>query len=88
MADARDVFISYARPSEEEARLIVELLRDKAFSVWRDAEALRQFAYDSPGHRQAITLTRESGWFAEELFARFRVLTIEGTIDGAPLPVT
>ena len=58
------------------------------FSVWRDAKALRQFAYDSPGHRQAITLTRESGWFAEELFARFRVLTIEGTIDGAPLQVT
>lgn len=55
------------------------------FSVWRDAEALRTFAYDSPGHREAITRTRETGWFAEELFARFALLSTDGTIDGAPL---
>ncbi|MCZ3387904.1 MAG: hypothetical protein LH645_02000 [Actinomycetia bacterium] len=58
------------------------------FSVWRDADALRRFAYESPCHQQAITSTRETGWFAEELFARFSVLAIDGTIDGAPLQVT
>lgn len=58
------------------------------FSVWRDADSLRRFAYESPSHRQAIASTRETGWFVEELFARFSVLAIDGTIDGAPLQVT
>jgi hypothetical protein len=58
------------------------------FSVWRDTAALRRFAYQNPGHQQAIRRTRETQWFAEELFARFAVVDIEGTIDGAPFPVT
>jgi hypothetical protein len=58
------------------------------FSLWRDAAAIRRFAYESSGHRQAIARTRETQWFAEELFARLTVLDIEGTIDGAPLRVT
>ena len=45
MADMRDVFISYARPSENDARKIVELLRDKGFSVWRDDELPAHRAY-------------------------------------------
>ena len=57
------------------------------FSIWRDADAIRQFAYESPGHRDAIARTRDAGWFSEELFARFSILAIDGTIDGAPLPV-
>ena len=52
------------------------------FSLWRDADAMRDFAYDSETHRQAIRQTRQTGWFAEELFARFAVLTVEGTVDG------
>jgi adenylate cyclase len=45
MADTRDVFISYARPSEEEAHRIAELLRGKGFSVWRDDELPAHRAY-------------------------------------------
>lgn len=58
------------------------------FSLWRDAAAIRRFAYETHGHRQAITRTRETGWFAEELFARFTVLDVDGSIDGKPLNVT
>lgn len=58
------------------------------FSIWRDDGAIRRFAYESPSHRQVIARTRETGWFAEELFARFAVLDIDGTIDGASLEVT
>lgn len=58
------------------------------FSLWRDADAIRRFAYESSAHRQAITRTRETRWFAEELFARFTVLDIAGTVDGATLQVT
>ena len=45
MADTRDVFISYARPSEDEAHRIAELLRGKGFSVWRDDELPAHRAY-------------------------------------------
>jgi adenylate cyclase len=45
MPDTRDVFISYARPSEEEAHRVAGLLRDEGFSVWRDDELPAHRAY-------------------------------------------
>ena len=45
MPDTRDVFISYARPSEEEAHRIAEMLRNAGFSVWRDDELPAHRAY-------------------------------------------
>lgn len=48
------------------------------FSVWRDAAALRDFAYAQPAHRAVIEQTRATGWYAEELFARFAVLEVTG----------
>ena len=54
-------------------------------SLWDSAAALRAFAYDSPAHRQAITQTTRVGWYSEELFARFEVLDVRGTLDGKDL---
>jgi hypothetical protein len=48
------------------------------FSVWRDAAAIRDFAYALPAHRAVIQQTRDTGWYAEELFARFAVLELSG----------
>jgi len=48
------------------------------FSVWRDAITLRDFAYGRPEHREVIAQTRATGWYAEELFARFAVLDVSG----------
>src|SRR5689334_16401862 len=45
MADTRDVFISYARPSEQQAHRIAEQLRSSGFSVWRDDELPAHRAY-------------------------------------------
>jgi len=45
MPDTRDVFISYARPSEAQAHSIAEALREKGFSVWRDDELPAHRAY-------------------------------------------
>ena len=52
------------------------------FSVWRHADALRDYAYSRPAHRAVVKQTRELGWYAEELFARFAVLETRGTVDG------
>jgi hypothetical protein len=52
------------------------------FSVWDDATALRMFAYDSVAHARVIADTTRLGWYAEELFARFRVLGTHGSYRG------
>jgi hypothetical protein len=52
------------------------------FSVWRDATELRGYAYDGTAHRDAIRMTAARRWYAEELFARFAVLSASGLLDG------
>jgi len=47
-------------------------------SLWRDATDLTRFAYRQPEHRAVIARTPVDQWYAEELFARFAVLGIEG----------
>jgi len=47
-------------------------------SLWRDATDLTRFAYRQPEHRAVIARTPVDRWYAEELFARFAVLGIEG----------
>ena len=99
MADARDVFISYARPSEEEARLIVELLRDKAFSVWRDDELPAHRAYSDvieerlKSAKAVVVLwsaeSAKSHWVrAEADSAREAGTLVQASLDGSlpPMP--
>jgi hypothetical protein len=52
------------------------------FSLWDSADALTDFAYRRAAHLQAVRRTAELGWYAEELFARFAVLDVEGTFRG------
>ena len=52
------------------------------FSLWRDDGALRGYAYGRAPHVQAIRRTAEVGWYAEELFARFAVVDVEGRYEG------
>ena len=47
-------------------------------SIWRDAADLTRFAYRQPEHAAVVASTPRQRWYAEELFARFRVLDIEG----------
>jgi hypothetical protein len=55
------------------------------FSVWQNEEDLGRFAYRAPEHSAVIRRTRELGWYAEELFARFDVLAASGTYRGRPV---
>ena len=50
------------------------------FSLWDSAQAIKDFAYKGAAHQKAIAQTAEFNWYAEELFARFAVREIRGTI--------
>jgi adenylate cyclase len=99
MPDTRDVFISYARQSEEEAHRIAELLREKGFSVWRDDELPAHRAYSDVIEERLksakavvvlwCTESARSHWVrAEADTAREAGTLVQATLDGAlpPMP--
>ena len=47
-------------------------------SVWRGSADIVRFAYRQPQHAAAVASTPHQRWYAEELFARFRVLDVTG----------
>lgn len=50
------------------------------FSIWESGADLREFAYKGAAHTGAISDTEKYKWYAEELFARFSVREIRGSI--------
>jgi hypothetical protein len=55
------------------------------FSLWRSQDDLAGFAYRRRAHVDVVKRTPTEGWYAEELFARFAVHTVEGTFGGRVL---
>jgi heme-degrading monooxygenase HmoA len=55
------------------------------FSVWENVEALKNFAYNSPEHQEAIKKTRQIDWYKEEMFARFQPYRSLGKWGGEDL---
>jgi hypothetical protein len=53
------------------------------FSLWDDGPALTEFAHRRAAHVEVVRRTVEERWYAEELFARFEVLDVEGTFAGS-----
>ena len=51
------------------------------FSIWESPAALRDFAYRSNAHNEAIAATAKYKWYSEELFSRFAVQEIRGSIN-------
>lgn len=60
----------------------VPWLHQVTFSIWPDAAAMHNFARTGP-HAEAIKAVRADGWFNEELYARFTLLSDTGTWGGA-----
>ena len=58
------------------------LLHQATFSIWPDSDTMAAFARGNGPHGCAIRAVREGNWFAEELYARFRVCGTSGTWGG------
>ena len=50
------------------------------FSHWKSGGDLRNFAYKGAAHQKAIAETNRHAWYSEELFARFAVRQIRGSL--------
>ena len=55
------------------------------FSIWRDNQAISDFAYRRSAHAHVIEQTAERQWYAEELFARFALTRVEGAYNGCDI---
>ncbi len=51
------------------------------FSLWESAVAIRDFAYKGAAHQKAIADTSAYNWYSEELFARFAVREVRGSLQ-------
>lgn len=63
----------------------VPIVQMATFSLWKNFEAVKQFAYKSKEHQEAIKLTRKNDWYSEELFTRFHPYKATGTWEGKDL---
>jgi spheroidene monooxygenase len=59
------------------------MLHQITFSLWPDPASMAAFARGNGPHGCAIKAVRDGDWFAEELYARFRILGSTGTWGGA-----
>ena len=55
------------------------------FSIWKNAESIKNYAYKTFDHADVIKLTRERKWYKEELFARFQIINAYGALNGVDI---
>ena len=55
------------------------------FSIWETNESITAFSSKQKPHAAVIARTHETGWYSEELFARFKVKKLSGTFAGLDL---
>jgi hypothetical protein len=60
----------------------VPWIRQATFSIWQSQEDFEAFAYGNERHQHVVQRTRNEGWYAEELFARFRPVDSAGLWNG------
>ena len=63
----------------------VPIVQMATFSLWKDFEAVKEFAYNSEQHKEAIRKTRKNEWYSEEMFSRFYPYKSSGTWQGKDL---
>ena len=56
----------------------VPIIQMATFSIWKNEEAVKAFAYKSREHATAVKMTKDLQWYSEELFSRFTPFKIIG----------
>ena len=93
-----DVFVSYARPTEAQARLVAEALRSRGYAVWRDDELPAHRAYGDVIEERlrsakavvviwSVDAIRSQWVRAEADVAREAGTLVQLSIDGVPPPM-
>lgn len=52
------------------------LIKQATFSVWQSKQAMHDFAYKMPKHKEVIRKTHQEKWYSEDMFVRFRLLKV------------
>lgn len=60
------------------------ILMQATFSLWKNGEAMMDYAYKNEKHAAMVKKTRELGWYSEELFARFQPFKVLGSLIKMP----
>jgi hypothetical protein len=55
------------------------------FSIWESNESITAFSSKQKPHADVIARTHETGWYSEELFARFKITKLSGNFAGLDL---
>ncbi len=50
------------------------------FSIWESVEDVVKFAYKDEEHSKIVKRTRDENWYSEELFARFIIVEVSGSL--------
>lgn len=60
-------------------------IKQATFSVWKNKESLKAFAYKMHEHREVIRKTKQERWYSEDMFIRFKIITSHGSLNGVNL---
>lgn len=65
----------------------VPVVQMATFSIWKNEDALKAFAYQNRAHTTAIKMTKDLKWYNEELFSRFKPFKVIGEWVGLELNI-
>ncbi len=57
-------------------------IKQATFSVWESKESMKAFAYGMKAHAEVIKKTRKENWYSEDMFTRFKIIKVIGSISG------
>lgn len=60
----------------------IPIIQMATISIWKDLDSIKRYAYQSQEHLKAVQMTRQYGWYREELFARFVIVKMVGRWTG------
>ncbi|MEJ7680006.1 MAG: spheroidene monooxygenase [Segetibacter sp.] len=60
-------------------------IKQATFSIWKNKENLKAFAYKMHEHTEVIKKTKQEKWYSEDMFVRFKIIASHGSLNGVNL---